>query len=73
MTGDFNASIKEWGSESVDKRRRGLKEWVEKKIFVTVTRQLSSRLLSPRQLNLQAVELPTIELPTVEPCMNKKL
>ena len=35
MTADFNASIKEWGSESVDKRGRGLKEWVEKKIFVT--------------------------------------
>ena len=31
MTADFNASIKEWGSESVDKRGRGLKEWIEKK------------------------------------------
>ena len=29
ITGDFNASIKEWGSESTDRRGRELKEWVE--------------------------------------------
>ncbi|CAF4474316.1 unnamed protein product [Rotaria magnacalcarata] len=30
ITGDFNASVKEWGSTSADKRERILKEWVEK-------------------------------------------
>ena len=30
ITGDFNASIQEWGSDSSDKRGRNLKEWVEK-------------------------------------------
>ena len=35
ITGDFNASTKEFGSMSTEKRGRILKEWVEKTIYVT--------------------------------------
>ncbi|CAF4670023.1 unnamed protein product, partial [Rotaria magnacalcarata] len=52
ITGDFNASIKEWGSESSDKRGRNLKKWVEKNNLCYIPSTLHSSKRSNRNIDL---------------------
>ena len=52
ITGDFNASIQEWDSNSSDKRGRNLKEWVEKIISVTFHQRHHSSKRSKRNIDL---------------------
>jgi len=52
ITGDFNASIKEWGSESSDKRGRNLKEWVEKNNLCYIPSTSHSSKRSNRNIDL---------------------
>ena len=52
ITGDFNASVKEWGSESSDKRGRRLKEWIEKNSLHYVESTSHSSKRSSRNIDL---------------------
>ena len=52
ITGDFNASIKEWGSESSDKRGRSMKEWVEKNNLCYIPSTSHSSKRSNRNIDL---------------------
>jgi hypothetical protein len=52
ITGDFNASIKEWGSTSSDKRGRMLKEWVEKNNLCYIPSTSHSSKRSDRNIDL---------------------
>ena len=52
ITGNFNAAIPEWGSDSTDKRGRNLKEWMEKNnpCYIPSTSHSSKR--SKRNIDL---------------------
>ena len=52
ITGDFNASVKEWGSISSDKRGRELKEWVEKNNLYYISSTAHSSKRSNRNIDL---------------------
>ena len=47
LLGDFNASVKEWGSPSTDKRGACLKEWIEENnlFYILSTSHSSKRSL----------------------------
>lgn len=52
ITGDFNASIKEWGSASSDRRGRELKEWIEKNNLCYIPSASHSSKSSNRNIDL---------------------
>ena len=52
ITDDFNASIKEFGSMSTEKRGRNLKEWVEKNNLCYIPSTLHSSKRSNRNIDL---------------------
>ncbi|CAF4913904.1 unnamed protein product, partial [Rotaria socialis] len=57
ITGDFNASVKEWGSTSADKRGRILKEWVEKNNLCYIPSLSNSSKRSNRNIDLTFTNL----------------
>jgi hypothetical protein len=57
ITGDFNASIKEWGSTSSDKRGRNLKEWVEKNNLCYIPSTSHSSKRSDRNIDLSFTDI----------------
>lgn len=52
LTGDFNASIKEWGSTTTDRRGRELKEWVEENSLYYIPTTAHSSKRSKRNIDL---------------------
>ncbi|CAM4803758.1 unnamed protein product [Rotaria magnacalcarata] len=52
ITGDFNASIKEWGSEYTDKRGKHLKEWIERNNLCYIPSTSHSSKRSNRNIDL---------------------
>ncbi|CAF2139620.1 unnamed protein product [Rotaria magnacalcarata] len=57
ITGDFNASVKEWGSTSADKRGRILKEWAEKNNLCYIPSLSNSSKRSNRNIDLAFANL----------------
>ncbi|CAF3510010.1 unnamed protein product [Rotaria socialis] len=57
ITGDFNASVKEWGSTSADKRGRILKAWVEKNNLCYIPSLSNSSKRSNRNIDLTFTNL----------------
>ncbi|CAF4157481.1 unnamed protein product, partial [Rotaria magnacalcarata] len=57
ITGDFNASVKEWGSTLADKRGRILKEWVEKNNLCYIPSLSNSSKRSNRNIDLTFTNL----------------
>lgn len=52
ITGDFNAAIKEWGSESSDKRGKYLKQWIERNNLCYIPSRVHSSKRSNRNIDL---------------------
>lgn len=52
ITGDFNATIKEWGSESTDARGKQIKEWIEKNNLCYIPSTSHSSKRSNRNIDL---------------------
>lgn len=52
ITGDFNATINEWGSELTDRRGRYLKEWVERNTLCYIPTTSHSSKRSNRNIDL---------------------
>ncbi|CAM4973975.1 unnamed protein product [Rotaria socialis] len=57
ITGDFNASVKEWGSTLADKRGRILKEWVGKSNLCYIPSLSNSSKRSNRNIDLTFTNL----------------
>ncbi|CAF2106824.1 unnamed protein product [Rotaria magnacalcarata] len=66
ITGDFNASIKEWGSESSDKRGRNLKKWVEKNNLCYIPSTLHSSKRSNRNIDLSFTNIDEVRGETLK-------
>ena len=66
ITGDFNASVKEWGSESSDTRGRILKEWIEKNNLCYVPTTSHSSKRSNRNIDLTFANVGGIKGETIK-------
>ena len=69
LTGDFNATVKEWNSPLIDKRGRGVKEWVEENNlnYIPSTSHTSKRSLRNIDLafsNITAISSETLHIGT---------
>ena len=69
LTGDFNATVKEWNSPLIDKRGRRVKEWIEEKnlTYIPSTSYTSKRSLQTIDLafsDITAISSETLHIDT---------
>lgn len=66
ITGDFNAAIKEWGSESSDKRGKHVKEWIERNNLCYIPSTSHSSKRSNRNIDLTFTNVEEVRIETLK-------
>ena len=65
LTGDFNATSDEWGSQSTDRRGNSLKKWIEENELTFIPTNSHSSKRSDRHIDLTFTNLNRVENETI--------